>query len=423
MANIAFWDFNDNDLTVDGGDQINGEVAVAVGLTDASRDGYSQFKDWSTLPAIDVATADTDYLEFQVNLANYNNIGFQFKERQNAGPQNFSLAYRVGDVGNFTLLGSGTTNEGDLVEQTFNATNAPGMAALNDAGLTAFRLFGYNQAGNQNWRIDDVFITGDILPSKFSIAATDADKAEGNDPNATTPFTFTITRTADLSQPATVSYSIAGSGANAATTTSPDDFSPGTATVGFAAGQDTQDITIGVVGDTTAEPDEEFTVTLDATTFGTIVGATATGTILNDDKAISIAATDAAKLEGNEGATTNFTFTLTRTGDLAAETSVDYTVSGGAADAADFGGTFPTDTATFAPNAETVDIIIPVTGDLDPEAAEDFIVTLSNPTGGELLIVPTATGTIQGDDNAFEIVTDSASQFEGNGGTTPFTFT
>ncbi|MGB6167509.1 MAG: hypothetical protein WBF52_07975, partial [Geitlerinemataceae cyanobacterium] len=187
MANIAFWDFNDNDLTVDGGDQINGEVAVAVGLTDASRDGYSQFKDWSALAAIDVATADTDYLEFQVDLANYNNIGFQFKERQNAGPQNFSLAYRVGDEGNFTLLGTDATNEGDLVEQTFNSTNAPGMAALNDAGLTTFRLFGYAQDVNDtgNWRVDDVTITGDILPSKFSIAATDANKAEGND--GTTP--------------------------------------------------------------------------------------------------------------------------------------------------------------------------------------------------------------------------------------------
>ncbi|WP_375781797.1 Calx-beta domain-containing protein, partial [Microcystis aeruginosa] len=75
--------------------------------------------------------------------------------------------------------------------------------------------------------------------------------------------------------------------------------------VSFAAGETSKVITVNVQGDTTVEPDENFTVTLSNATNGTtITTATATGTIENDDVAVptlTIAATNASQTEGNSG--------------------------------------------------------------------------------------------------------------------------
>ena len=116
---------------------------------------------------------------------------------------------------------------------------------------------------------------------------------------------------------------------------------------------------------------------------------------------VTIAATDADKAEGNSG-TTAFTFTVTRTGDTSSSATVDYVVTGSGsdpADAADFGGTFPTGMATFAATESTAIITVNVTGDTTVEPDEGFTVTISNPTGGLTLGSPTAAdGTIQDDD-------------------------
>jgi Calx-beta domain/RTX calcium-binding nonapeptide repeat (4 copies) len=404
---------------------------VAFGLVSGTTDYGWEARNWSENAAFDAAS--DDFFKFTVDLTDYNNLQLSLLERQKAGggingPANYAIAYQIGNGPITTAVTNQLTSAIFAATPTvFNFNTVNELQTLNDNDATSktvsFYLFGYNKpvGGTGTWRVDDVTISGDILPSKFSIAATDANKAEGST-GTDTPFTFTITRTADIETEATVSYSIAGSGTNPATAN--EDFIGTTGTVTFGANEAEKTITVSVAGDTDAEQNEEFTVELTDTTFGTIKTGTAIGSILNDDKAISIAATDAVKLEGNPGDTTNFTFTLIRTGDKATASSVQYTVSGGAADAADFGGAFPTGLATFAANSDTITITIPVSGDFEAESAEDFTVTLSNPTGGEVLIVDTATGTIQGDDNAFEIVTASSSQFEGNGGgTTPFTFT
>lgn len=449
MATLAFWNFNDNTTprtapAATGGVRQASSVAAsggglgsqAFGLvsgtagTPTANYGW-EARNWSENAAFDAAS--DDFFKFSVDLTDYNNIKLSLLERQKSGggingPANYAIAYQIGSGPITTAATNQITSPAFAATPTvFNFNTVNELQTLNDNDATSktvsFYLFGYNKpvGGTGTWRVDDVTISGDILPSKFSIVATDANKAEGST-EGETPFTFTITRTADIETEATVSYSVAGSGINKATAN--EDFIGTTGTVTFGANEAEKTIAVSVVGDPDAEQHEEFTVELTDTTFGTIKTATATGTILNDDKAISIAATNAVQLEGNAGAT-DFTFTLTRTGDITAASSVQYTVSGDTADAADFfGGAFPTGSATFAANSDTATITIPVSGDLDAEPAEDFIVTLSNPSSGEVLIVDTATGTIKGDDNALEIVAASASQFEGNGGgTTPFTFT
>jgi hypothetical protein len=116
---------------------------------------------------------------------------------------------------------------------------------------------------------------------------------------------------------------------------------------------------------------------------------------------VAIAATDSVKAEGDTD-TTPFAFAITRTGNLAGSTTVNYAVAGtGAdpADAADFGGAFPSGVVNFAVDQTSQIVTINVSGDTLVETDEAFNITLSNlaPDTAEILTA-TAAGTIENDD-------------------------
>ncbi len=154
--------------------------------------------------------------------------------------------------------------------------------------------------------------------------------------------------------------------------------------------------TVNVQGDTTVEPNENFTVTLsNATNGATITTATATGTIQNDDVAVptlTIAATNANQTEGNSGSKA-FTFTVTRAVNTTGTNNVNWAVTGSGsnpANASDFAGSvLPSGTVSFTVNVQ---------GDTTVEPNENFTVTLSNATNGATITTATATGTINNDD-------------------------
>ncbi|MDB9539335.1 Calx-beta domain-containing protein, partial [Anabaenopsis arnoldii] len=117
-----------------------------------------------------------------------------------------------------------------------------------------------------------------------------------------------------------------------------------------------------------------------------------------EQPSIIIAPTNAVQPEGDEG-TTPFTFTVTRTGNTGTSTA-NWAVTGtgdNPANAADFGGTLPTGTVTFADGETSQVITVNVQGDTVVEANETFTVTLSNPSNATI-ITATATGTIENDD-------------------------
>ncbi|MBI5761885.1 MAG: pre-peptidase C-terminal domain-containing protein, partial [Planctomycetales bacterium] len=129
----------------------------------------------------------------------------------------------------------------------------------------------------------------------LSVAATDANKAEGN--SGSTPFTFTVTRGGDTSAATTVDYSVSAEGLLIYrcldcpnTFAEETDFSGGavpSGTVSFSAGETTKVITINVKGDTDWELDEGFVLVLSNRTGGaTITTDRATGTIQDDDTPI-----------------------------------------------------------------------------------------------------------------------------------------
>ncbi len=167
--------------------------------------------------------------------------------------------------------------------------------------------------------------TGPVLndDTALSIAALDAVKSEGD--GATTGFTFTVTRTGDVSGATDVDYAVTGSGSPADAADFGGVLPSGT--VSFLANETSKTVTVDVSGDSDVEADEGFTVTLSNPTGGAqVTGATATGTVLNDDTALAIAPLDAVKSEG-DGAATGYTFTVTRTGDVSGATDVDYVVA------------------------------------------------------------------------------------------------
>jgi hypothetical protein len=243
-------------------------------------------------------------------------------------------------------------------------------------------------------------------PPTFAISAASAVNAEGN--SGSTSFTFTVTRSGDASQAATVDFDVVGSGPNPADAA---DFAGSVGPNGrlsFDPGQTSLTLVIPVAGDLQAEADETFTVKLSDPSAGAQLStATAQGTIRNDDTTpapvLSIAAANATAVEGDSG-TTARTFTVTRTGDTSVAVNVNFAVTGSGAHpatAADFaGGTLPSGTFGFAAGETSRSLSVSVVGDQLEEPDETFTVTLSNPTSGAQLATATALGTILNDDAA-----------------------
>jgi hypothetical protein len=320
----------------------------------------------------------------------------------------------------------------DYVAQSGTLTFAPGVTQQNilvavtgDVAIEGNETFTVTLSDpSDGASILDGSATGTIVnddtdPASLSIAATSADKGEGQ--SGSSAFTFTVTRTGDLSGASSAQWAVTGAAVNST------DFTGGvlpTGTVSFAAGESSKVISIDVAGDTVVESDETFSVTLSNASAGTVIGtASANGSIRNDDASLSIAATSADKGEGQSGSSA-FTFTVTRTGDLSGASSAQWAVAGAAVSGADFtGGVLPTGTVSFAAGESSKVISIAVAGDTVVESNEAFSVTLSNASAGTVIGTASANGSIRNDDASLSIAATSASKAEGQSGSSAFTFT
>ena len=236
----------------------------------------------------------------------------------------------------------------------------------------------------------------------FSIGLNLVAQQEGD--TGATAFQFIVTRSESLQGLITVPWSVAGSGANPADAADFGGTFP-SGVLSFGDGEGDKIITVNVVGDTSVETDEEFTVTIGTPSFGLIGNATAVGQITNDDippaPEFAISPSSVGHLEGDSG-TTLFQYTVQRSVNTTGAASVDWAVTGSGANpanAADFGGTFPSGTVNFADGESSKTINILATGDTAVEQDEGFTVTLSNPSAGTITTA-TATGVIQNDDSA-----------------------
>ena len=179
-------------------------------------------------------------------------------------------------------------------------------------------------------------------------------------------------------------------------------------------------ISVSTTDDTVVEPDETFTVSLGSASNVIEVRQTATGTITDNDGALSIA--DASVTEGiDKGGLATFTVSLNRA--LSQQVTVNYATANRTATApGDYTAT--SGTLTFAAGETSKTITVPVVDDTIDERNETFSVTLSNPTNAVLsTTATTATGTITDNDAAPTLSLADTSVIEGNSGESIITFT
>jgi hypothetical protein len=260
-----------------------------------------------------------------------------------------------------------------------------------------------------------------------SIAATDPDAAE----EASDPGTFTLSRTGDTTDALVVSFTIATGAGEATNGIDYVEESSGTdlaTSVTIPAGSASIAITIVPVDDTEAEGPETVVLTI-APDAAYVVGAAGSAVVTIADNEVppevSIAATDAAAAEA--GADVG-TFTVSRTGETAADLVVHFTgVAGTAANDVDYqvsGGALATNVTIPAGSASITITIVPV-DDADAEGPETVVLTIAPDAAYVVGAAGSAVVTIADDDVPPEVsvaATDAAAAEEGaDTGTFDFT--
>ncbi len=249
-----------NDVSQNEGNSGNTAFTFTVSLSQPAGSGGVSF-DIAT--ANGTATAGTDYISSSVN-------GLTIP----AGSSSATFTVQV--IGD-------TLNEPD---ETFfvNVSNVSGATVADGQG-------------------QGTIVNDDAQPS---LSIGDVSVIEGNSGNTTA--TFTVTLSAASGQTVMVNYGTADG-----TATAGSDYVATSGPLAFAPGTTVQSIAVTIIGDTTVEPDETFTVTLSAASNATIARATATGTILNDDAVVTISPTSLPAATAG----TSYSQTLTASGGTA----------------------------------------------------------------------------------------------------------
>ena len=396
---------------------VNLSNPTGAGITDGTGQGTITNDDSASLTINDVALSEGNSgsanATFTVTLNSAVQGGFTVPVSSSNGSATAGSDYTA-IPGGSTLSFTGTAGEtrtisvpvlGDTVlepNETFNVTlGTPSNAAVTLADATGVGTINNDDAA--------------------ALSINDVSVSEGD--SGTTNATFTVTLNAAVQGGFTVPVTSASGSA-----TSGSDFTaiPGGTTLSFTgtAGE-TRTISVPVIGDTTLEANETFSVNLGtpSNTAVTLADSSGTGTINNDDSA-SIAINDVSVTEGNAGST-NATFTVTLSGSVQGGFSVPVSSqSGTATPGSDYTSLPGGQNLNFAGTAgETQTVTVLVIGDTMLEPNEDFFVNLGVPSNGAITRTDSqGIGTINNDDAASLAIND-VSVTEGNTGTINATFT
>ncbi|MBK6998771.1 MAG: hypothetical protein IPH35_01930 [Rhodoferax sp.] len=197
---------------------------------------------------------------------------------------------------------------------------------------------------------------------------------EGNSGSAN--MTFTVALSAATTKAITVDYATSDGTAKAT-----NDYTATKGTLSFAAGETTKTFTVPILGDTTAERDETFTVTLSSpSSNATLKTSTATGTINNDDDTLnSVATMDVSKKDVNEN-TTSVAIKVNLDQAVTKESSISYTITPNTARISDLSSETLTGNITFKAGDIFKNITISINNDSLIEPDDTFTVEINNPT-------------------------------------------
>lgn len=240
--------------------------------------------------------------------------------------------------------------------------------------------------------------TGTIKDDDTTASLADLSVVEGN--SGPTPVTVTLSLGKAIATPLSFSYST-----TAGTATADSDFTAASGTVTVPKGATSIAIPLVVLGDTTKEADETFTLQIASSAGAAISKNTATITILNDDLTVSVS--DASVIESDFGhPKADFVLTLEKAS--AAPITVTYATQNGTAESLnDYDTT--TGSVIFAPGETSKTVSVGVSGDKREEADETFQLLASSTQVG---VARQGTATVQ-DDDASLVVTPSVQVTEG----------
>ncbi|HEX7176856.1 MAG TPA: Calx-beta domain-containing protein, partial [Pyrinomonadaceae bacterium] len=239
---------------------------------------------------------------------------------------------------------------------------------------------------------------------------------------------YTFTRTGDTTGALVVNCTVAGTADSSTdyTQTGATAFTPPTGTVTFSAGNSTATVTIDPTLDSTAEPNETVVLTLAAgADYNVGTPSAATGTIDNDDTAVSVAVSPGAV---DEDGATNLVYTFTRT-DSSGALTINFSVGGTATFNTDYtqtgAATFtpPTGTVSFADGSLTATVTVDPSADATTESDETVVLTVTSGTGYTVGAPASASGTITNDDTEVTVAVSPLSTTEDGAGNLVYTFT
>ena len=176
-------------------------------------------------------------------------------------------------------------------------------------------------------RVATVEIKNDDVRFDVALATNQAASVpEGTSSGSAPSVVFKVTKDGSVSTDRTVTFTASGLSA--------DDFQDGQIpqiTLTFAANQTEQWVTLFLKEDAVVESNETLVVSLSNASHGSTVGAgTASLTVVNDDVSWAITRNAVSVLEGtSQNGLTPVVFTVTKTGLVGTDRTVDYAVTGG----------------------------------------------------------------------------------------------
>lgn len=202
---------------------------------------------------------------------------------------------------------------------------------------------------------------------------------------------FTVTKTGSTVFSHDVDFATANGTATLA------DYTVGSGTLSFLAGEVTKTITVVTTQDVTVESDETLNVTLSGATAGATISDTlGIGTIINDDETPpSFSIDDKTVTEGG-----TLVFTVTKTGTVNQTYAVDFATANGTATTANNDYTANSGTLTFLGADTTKTMTVVTIQDSTVESNETLFVNLSGATNGSTISDSQGLGTINNDDTA-----------------------
>jgi hypothetical protein len=351
-----------------------------------------------------------------------------------------STAQNEGNIGNTPITITITLSNPSFEDITVSYTTTDGTALVSDSDYlatsgsvtilagTTQQTFNVQIVGDLKLESDEIFtvdatVTGgtttnltasgteqitndDAVPT---VTIANVSLAEGGTgTNNTATFTATLSNPSD--QDTVISYSTTDGTAIAGT-----DYTTATGSITILAGTTQATFDVLFIGNNTIEANKTFNVT-GTVTSGVTANPTAgaVGTILNDD--ISFTITDVQMAEGNTGATPNFIFTVTLSGNPANNVDINYTTNDGTA----FAGTDYTANSgilhftTGGPLSQNITVL--GIGNLLVELNKLFTVDLTTTSANVDVIASDVqgVGTILNDDTT-NITIGNASHAEGTG--------